>query len=373
MNADPTEVPLRVLIVDDSALFRQSVTAVLRGMAGVEVVGIARDGIEAIEKIQQFQPDVLTLDVEMPNRNGIETLREIQRLRLKSRAIMLSSLTEVGAQVTLDALFEGAFDFITKPTGGVYQARDELTVSLGEKLTAFRAHLRSHRGGQPRAGEKRDGTRVAAATPSVIARPQSSTATCDVVAIGLSTGGPQTLRHVLPRLPADFPVPIVIVQHMPAKYTASMAQRLDEVCPMRIVEASHGQHPIAGCVHIAPGGNHLKVVRQHGHVTFQVTQDPPENSCRPAVDYTFRGLADVYGGRILAIIMTGMGRDGLAGCRRIHELGGVIYAQDEATSAVFGMPKAISDAGLADRILPLGKIAPAILRHVTRTRTAPLS
>lgn len=350
--------PLRILIVDDSALFRQSVAAVLREVPGVEVVGTARDGVDAIAKMQTLAPELITLDVEMPNMNGIETLREMNRLRIKSRAIMISSLTEAGAKVTLDALFEGAFDFIQKPTGGMTQSRELLRGALIEKLAAFDAHRRVGR---------------TPATHRSVQTPRETVVTenqCELVVIGLSTGGPQMLRHVVPKFEAEFPVPIVIVQHMPPKYTETMANRLDELSEVRVIEATDNTRLNSGTAYIAPGGKQLLVTRQNGLPTLRVNDDPPENSCRPSVDYTMRSAAQVYGGGVLAVIMTGMGRDGVIGCQAIASAGGHVYAQDEASSAVYGMPKAVADAGLVQRVLSLGKIAPAITRHVHQSRTA---
>ncbi len=377
--------PLRVLVVDDSALFRQSISSVLRDIPGVEIVGTARDGVDAIAKIQTLAPDLITLDVEMPNMNGIETLRQMNRLRIKTRAIMVSSLTEAGAKVTLDALFEGAFDFIQKPTGGMTQARDGLKEALTAKLAAFEVFRRTNR------LKKNDALALAkvssAATTNVAGlglsreklrsregilsqKSNASESACELVVIGLSTGGPQMLRHVVPKFEADFPVPIVIVQHMPAKYTETMANRLDELSKIRVVEAGDAMRLTAAAIYIAPGGRHLKIVGGKGTPMFRLTDDPPENSCRPSVDYTMRSAADVYRGGVLAVIMTGMGRDGTAGCQAIVSAGGNVFSQDEATSAVYGMPKAVADAGLVQRVLPLGKITPAITRHVVQSRSA---
>ncbi len=355
---------LRILIVDDSALFRQSVSMVLAEIPGVKIVGTAKDGQEAVLKAQELEPDLLTLDVEMPVMNGIDTLREIRRLRLKTRAIMLSSLTEAGAKVTLDALFEGAFDFITKPTGGIFQSRDKLRASLAEKIEAFRVHRQT----------RRALSATAAVRPLMISEPLSSDQSkpnydsCEIVVIGLSTGGPQTLRMVLPRIDPDFPVPIVIVQHMPANYTQSMAQRLDEVCSLSISQAADGDIVRAGSVYIAPGGRHLEMRRHAGSVQLKVSDSEPENSCRPSVDFTLRSAIPIYQSHLLAVILTGMGKDGLHGCQAVKKAGGHVFAQDEETSAVYGMPKAVIDAGIVDRILSVGKIAPAIVRHVHRSR-----
>ncbi|MEM6471687.1 MAG: chemotaxis response regulator protein-glutamate methylesterase [Planctomycetota bacterium] len=351
-NDSSSSAKLRVLVVDDSALYRQTVSRVLADFDDVEVVGIAKDGLDAIEKLQSLEPDLLTLDVEMPEMNGIETLREMKRLKTSSRAIMLSSLTEAGAKITLDALFEGAFDFIQKPTGGLVSCRGELANALRNKIDAFRSHL-----------EERS---IEPVKPVVVPVSKSASVECRLIVIGLSTGGPQTLRHVIPRLDADFPVPVIVVQHMPANYTHAMAQRLNEVSGLRVSEAADGVALTSGNAWIAPGGKHLRVKKVAGRAVFETTMDPLENSCRPAVDYTLRSCVDVFGGDILSVILTGMGRDGLEGCRAVAASGGTVLAQDRDTSAVFGMPKAIIDAGLAERILPLGKIAPAIMRHVHR-------
>ena len=360
LTNEPRVAPerLRVMIVDDSALFRQSVTAVFREMPDIEIVGMAKDGREAIEKMIAMRPDVITLDVEMPDMNGIETLRQMQKLKLPTRAIMLSSLTESGAKITLEALFEGAFDFIQKPTGGMRESRSVLQTALAEKLSAFRTYRRSAT--KPMI----DRSTPVAAVATTTTMTGNASSSCQLVLIGLSTGGPQMLRHVVPRIEADFPVPIVIVQHMPAKYTQTMASRLDEVSPITVCEAAEGMKILPGHVYIAPGGQHLKLVKSHGGVACRLTDDPPENGCRPSVDMTMRSAIEIYGAKILGIIMTGMGRDGLAGCRLLVQAGGVVFAQDEETSAVYGMPKAVVDAGLVTRVLPLGKIAPAIQRHV---------
>jgi len=384
---EPDEV--KVLVVDDSALVRQTVSSILRDLAAVTVVGIASNGEEAVKQIQKHSPDLITLDVEMPVMNGIETLREMKRLRLKARAVMLSSLTSTGAQVTLDALYEGAFDFIAKPTGGILCSRETLQAALIEKINAFRIYRESRRVPKPHRGaserptlqsviQRRRVTLLADDSTGesrqigLASEPVSPT-WCDVVVIGVSTGGPQSLRHVIPKLEADFPIPVLLIQHMPATYTDTMARRLDETSPLSVREAVHGEVVGPGCVLVAPGGRQMKLVRRSGRVTVQLTDDPLENGCRPAVDYTLRSIAEVYGGKSLAVIMTGMGKDGLEGCRTLKRLGGVVFSQDEESSAVYGMPKAVFEAGLADRVLPLGKIAPAITRHVHRCRIAPSS
>jgi len=353
---NPTE--LRLLIVDDSALYRQAITAALRDVEGVQIVGIAKDGQEAIEKMKSLRPDVLTLDVEMPVMNGIETLREMNRRRIGSRAIMVSSLTESGAKVTLEALYEGAFDFIAKPTSGLFQARAILQAALIEKLDACRSHLASS-----------NTTKTESRPP--IAHPATGMGgdnirPCSLVVIGTSTEGPKALRFVLPRFDLDFPVPIVVVQHMPPDYTGMMAKRMNEECQIPVVEVADGQSILPGMIYLAPGGRHLKLIKNRSGIVGRITDDEPKNSCRPAVDYTLRSAVDVTENGILAVIMTGMGKDGMKGCQRIKDCAGTVYTQDAESSAVYGMPKAVVDAGLSDRELPLGKIAAAVTRHVHR-------
>lgn len=365
--------PLRVLIVDDSALYRQAIGAALAQVDNVVVIGTAVNGEDAIAKIIKLKPDLLTLDVEMPVMNGIETLRQMNLFRLAARAIMVSSLTEAGARVTLDALFEGAFDFITKPSGGLHTSRDKLRDALADKIIAYRTH-------------QQDKSRLKAVmipnvpmptAPKPKKRPGElslkynfpvQTASCRLTLIGLSTGGPQALRHVLPRLDADFPCPVIVIQHMPPDYTNMMARRMNEECSMRVSEVVDGETIFPGHIYIAPGGYHLDLQRIGENVVAKLNTDPLVNSCRPAVDYTLHRALDLYGGQMLAVIMTGMGKDGLAGCQRAKSLDATVFTQDAETSAVYGMPRVVAEAGLADRILPLAKIAPAITRHVYRTR-----
>jgi two-component system chemotaxis response regulator CheB len=366
--------PLRVLIVDDSALYRQTISAVLAQIEGVEVIGTAENGEDAIAKIIKLNPDLLTLDVEMPIMNGIETLRQINRLRLGARAIMVSSHTETGASITLDALFEGAFDFITKPTGGLHTSRDKLRDALAEKIAAYRTHQQDPSRSKsvhvpnvpmPTVSKSNERPIELGLKPSV----SSQSLGCRLTLIGLSTGGPQALRHVLPRLDADFPCPVIVVQHMPPDYTNMMARRMNEECSLQVSEAVDGETISPGHIYIAPGGYHLDLQPVGESVVAKLNTDPPIHSCRPAVDYTLKRAIDIYGSQVLAVIMTGMGKDGLAGCERAKSCGATVFTQDAETSAVYGMPRVVADAGLADRILPLAKIAPAITRHVYRIRT----
>lgn len=356
MNAGPTTI----LVVDDSALYRQSIQNVLREVADVSIVGWAKDGVEALRKIEQLDPDLLTLDVQMPDMDGIQVLQEIKRRRLGPKAIMVSSHTAEGARVTTDALMEGAFDFILKPSSNDSAAnRRQLRDALEQRISAFREAIRSRKAGIRLAlNNKADEVIEAAPAPR---------AACQAVILGCSTGGPAALKTVLPRLPSELPVPVLVVQHMPAQYTRSLAARLDEICALDVVEAKDNMEAIAGKVIIAPGGKQIKLECRNKSLLIRVNNDRPENGVRPSVDYLIRSVADVLEGNALAVIMTGMGRDGLDGCKRLKQAGGYVFAQCQDDCVVYGMPKAVIEGDLADRTLPLGKIAPAIVRHIKRS------
>ena len=356
--------PTTILVVDDSALYRQSIHNVIREVSGAAIVGTAKNGVEALQKIEELDPDLLTLDVQMPDMDGIQVLREIKRRRLRAQAIMVSSFTSQGAQVTTDALLEGAFDFILKPASGDSAAnRQQLRDGLEAKIAAFREAAGSRRQRVPRTRP-----RPAVEADQVVETAPAPTAACRVVIIGCSTGGPEALKAVLPRLPAALPVPVLVVQHMPPQFTASLARRLDEKCELEVSEASHNLAAAPGRILIAPGGRQMQLAGGKEGLRVRVTDDPPENGVRPSVDYLLRGAVAAVDGMALAVIMTGMGRDGLAGCRQLKQAGGYVFAQGEDDCVVYGMPKAVVEEHLADRTLSLGKIAPAIVRHVKRSR-----
>jgi two-component system chemotaxis response regulator CheB len=356
--------PTKILVVDDSALYRQSISNVLRGVDDTTLVGVARDGLDALEKIEQLDPDLLTLDVQMPDMDGIELLREIKKRRLRPKAIMVSSFTSQGAQVTTDALMEGAFDFILKPASGNSEAnRQLLRASLQEKISAFRESTHRCYRSIPRAAAHK----VVGPDDVVEAAPAARSA-CRAVILGTSTGGPAALKAVLPRLPGQLSVPVIVVQHMPAKYTHSLASRLDTICELRVIEATDEMEAVGGNVLIAAGGKQMKLVARGDQLLVRLSDDPPEHGVRPSVDYALRSAVDALDGNVLAVIMTGMGRDGLTGCRSLKQAGGFVFAQHQDDCVVYGMPKVVIEQDLADRILPLGKIAPAIVRHVKRSR-----
>lgn len=370
-----TDREIRILVVDDSALYRQLVRNVLREVPGVEVVGAASSGLEALEMVRQLHPDLLTLDVRMPEMDGLQVLRELKQRRLRAKALMLSSLTANGAQVTTDALLEGAFDFIHKPGGPDAVAnRKTLQAALAEKIQGFRdSHAMRLR---PR---RLVGMRAEAAVETVAVGTRSSQGTradepedvrpgsrYDVVVIATSTGGPVALREVLPLFPGDLPVPILIIQHMPAQYTHSLAERLNEASQIEVVEAVDGMPLEPGWAYIAPGGRHMKVGMQGSRPLVRVTDDPPVNNCRPAADYLFSSVADVFEGRVLAVIMTGMGRDGAEGCRELKKRGGFVITQHPEGCVVYGMPKVVVDENLSDLMVPLDRIAATVARRVRR-------
>jgi two-component system chemotaxis response regulator CheB len=346
-----------VLIVDDSVVIRRLVSDVLAADPDIEVLGTASNGKIALDKLDQLSPDVVTMDIEMPVMDGLQTLRELRKVRPRLPVVMFSTLTERGGTATLEALSLGASDYVTKPAnvGSVPQAMESVRTQLIPKIKALCW--------RPTATATAPVARTAARTT---ARPASRV---DVVAIGSSTGGPEALQKVLPQLPADFPVPVLVVQHMPPLFTRLLADRLNKQCAVEVAEATDGAVLRPGLVLIAPGERHLTVVRRRGEVCVRLTDDPPENFCRPAVDPLFRSVSDVYGGNVLAVVLTGMGQDGRRGAEAVRSRSGHVYAQDAATSVVWGMPGAVTEAGLADRVLPIGDVARDIIAGVGHGRS----
>ncbi len=342
----------KVLIVDDSAVMRSLLRAVLAIDSQLEVVGTAVDGAAALQSVATLAPDLMLLDVEMPVMDGLTTLKRLRAAGHRLPVIMCSGLTQRGARVTIEALANGAADYVAKPTA--QQDRGAATRALaGQLLPKIHALVRRTR---------------PLTLPAAPARPSSShpavASAPAVLAIGVSTGGPDALEKLLSALPGYFPLPVVIVQHMPALFTGMLAEHLDKCCRLRVREAAEGIAVLPGNIFIARGDSHLEVrAPSAGHSPMlHLTNAPPENHCRPAVDVLFRSLATACGGSVLAVVLTGMGYDGLAGCRVLREQGATILAQDEASSTVWGMPGAVATAGLAHRVLPLSEMAPEILR-----------
>ena len=354
--------PIRVLIVDDSTVIRKVLGEGLAPDSSLEVVGTAANGRIALSKIPQVHPDIITLDVEMPLMNGLETLVEIRKNYPKLPVIMFSTLTERGASTTLDALAMGASDYVTKPsnTGSLDVTLHQIREQLIPKIKA----LCPSRSEIPLVPRPAASSLHAAGLPS--ARELSRV---DLVAIGTSTGGPNALAELLPSIPRDFPVPIVIVQHMPPLFTRLLAARLNDRSALTIQEAQAGQTVNPGEAWIAPGDFHMTVERRGTSTRLALNQDPPENSCRPAVDPMFRSVAKAFGPNALAVVLTGMGYDGVNGAQHIREKGGQVFVQDEASSVVWGMPGQVAAAGFADSTYPLGSMAHEIGRRVAVKRT----
>ncbi len=352
---------LRVLIVDDSVVMRRLVSDMVLSDPELEVAGVAHHGLIALAKIPQVSPDIVTLDVDMPEMDGLESLARIRADYPNLPVIMLSGLTEDGAKATIEALAMGASDYVTKPSTigtsstSASEVRDELLKkikALGSRKLSQRAKSRRSAKGEP-SGQSR----------------------LEVVAIGISTGGPNALVQVLPELPADFPVPVLVVQHMPPLFTRFLAERLEKLCRLRVREAVQGERLEPGTIWIAPGDFHMEIERTDKGAFIRLHQGPLENSCRPAVDPLFRSAVECFGSRVLGVVMTGMGQDGLQGSRCIHDAGGQLLAQDQQTSVIWGMPRFVTEEGLPDAVLPLERLAEAIQQRVAVGRAAkkPLS
>ncbi len=356
-----------IFIVDDTAFYRTILKRVLSEMPNVEVVGSAPNGKIALKKITEIKPDIVTLDQEMPEMDGLETLRHLKAASPETMAIMVSAYTTKGAQITLKALGLGAFDFITKAAGNNFQENLKQLQSQLEPVVKAAINKRGARNGffgtRP-ARQRFSGEQTAAPVPptrkfSPFFRPK-------IVAVGISTGGPNALAELIPKIPGNLSAPVVIVQHMPPVFTAALAESLDKKSALTVCEAKAGQLLEAGHVYIAPGGKQMKIVCTQGSPKpcIMVTDDPPENHCRPSVDYLFRSVAEVYQNRALGIIMTGMGRDGTAGLKVMKKAGAKVIAQDEQSCVVFGMPMEAIKNEVVDLVLPLDQIAVEITRIV---------
>jgi two-component system, chemotaxis family, protein-glutamate methylesterase/glutaminase len=369
---------LRVLVVDDTIVYRKAVSDILAEIPGVEVVGIAHNGKIAMSKIASLKPDLLTLDIEMPEMNGLEVLAELQKSHTGIGAIMLSTLTADGSDMTMKALELGAFDFILKPqsSANLQEGKAQIKAALQPMLEAFRhSHTASSLLGSKGAFTPRP---LLPKKPDTFSRPQTTTGAnniprpstrrgkSEIVTIGISTGGPNALSQMLPLLPGDLGVPVVIVQHMPPVFTKSLAASLDAKCALTVKEAQEAEPIQPNTVYIAPGGKQMKLVASADgkNRIIKITNDPPENSCKPSVDYLFRSIGDYYVGRTTAVIMTGMGSDGTKALQLLKQKGAFVIAQNEATCVVYGMPKAPIEQGLADVIAPLNKIADEITKSV---------
>ncbi len=349
-------VKTRVVVVDDSALVRSLLTEIINRQSDMVCVGAAADPLVAREMIRELNPDVITLDVEMPRMDGLEFLSRLMRLR-PMPVVMVSTLTEQGAEVTLRALELGAVDFVAKPRIGVNSGLNELAGDIVDKIrVAACARVGRHTSAAP-------GAPVTAAIPTPAPAPLPRISTEKVICIGASTGGTEAIREVLVPMPADAPA-IVITQHMPPGFTTSFAARLNTLCRIRVAEARNGERILPGHAYIAPGGHHLRIERSGSNYVAVIEDTEPVNRHKPSVEVLFRSAARVIGPNALGVMLTGMGADGAQAMREMKDAGSHNYVQDEASCVVFGMPRMAIQAGAAHEILPLSQIAPALLARL---------
>ena len=356
---------IRVMVVDDAVVLRKLISEALSRDPEIEVVGVAANGSIALQKLTQINPDIITLDVEMPEMDGLQTLKEIRKTHPRLPVIMFSTLTSRGAATTLDCLSHGATDYVTKPSnmGNVTECIERIRQDMVSKIRLHCRHVAASNGTPP---PRRAASVVPPlAIPVALRRPGTG---IDIVCIGTSTGGPNALAEVFKDFPGDLPVPLVIVQHMPPVFTAMLAERLTNHSKLKFCEGVEGQVLEPGKAYLAPGGHHMVVQREAGRLRLHLHDEPPENSCRPAVDVLFRSVVNVVQGNVLGVVLTGMGHDGLRGCQIIREHGGQVVVQDEASSVVWGMPGCVAEAGLADRIVPLNQVAMEIVTRVRSRR-----
>lgn len=339
---------ITVLVVDDSALIRRLLIDILKKDKDIEVIDTAKDGKEAVEKAKILKPDVITLDIEMPEMDGLTALKILRKEIPQSKIIMFSSLTQEGAKATIEALTLGAYDFVPKPSSRSFlESIKKIESELLPKIKSLRI-------------------KKSYIIP-VSAKVRLKKGTYKACGIGVSTGGPQTLMQIIPKLPANFPVPILIVQHMPPIFTKQLADRLNSVSILKVKEAEHGEPIKPKIVYIAPGDFHMEVKKTHTGEKIFLHKGPPRNFCRPSVDELFESMAEVYEDKCIGIILTGMGTDGKEGAKKIKEKGGIILSQDPESSIVFGMPKAIIDAGLADEVLNPSQISQRIKELILKS------
>ena len=348
---DSSAPRIRVLIVDDSATARRLVSQALSAQPDIEVIGFADNGRLALERVAADRPDAVVLDLEMPEMDGLTALRELKLRHAGLPVLVFSAQTQRGAGATVDALLAGADDYVLKPASTSLSGTNWATaqVELAAKLRAVTGRARGV-AASPKGSP----------APLSLRPAQAPRVAVKAVAIGTSVGGPEALAVLLPRFSADFAVPLLIVQHMPANFTAALAKRLSEKSRLRVVEASHGQTVEAGVAYLAPGDYHLRVSRRHGSVKLLLDQGPLENGCRPSVDPLFQSASVVYGASLLALVLTGMGSDGVEGARSVGALGGHVWIQDQHSAMIWGMAGAVARAGLARRTVPLLEMGRAV-------------
>jgi two-component system chemotaxis response regulator CheB len=359
--------PIRVLVVDDSVVIRKLVSEALSADPDIEVVGTAVNGRLALAKVERLRPDLITMDLEMPEMGGIDSVRAIRARHRDLPIVMFCAATERGAAAALDALAAGADDYVPKPAavGGLPEARAGIRDRLIPTIKALTGRKAPAPGPAPASP---------VLLPPAVARRRGPVKTPALLVIASSTGGPEALTTVLPALPAWLPVPVLVVQHMPPVFTRQFAARLDRLCALDVAEAENGAVPAPGSVYLAPGDHHLTIRGEGPRRRLVLDKGPPENFCRPSADRLFRSADAAFGGAVLAVVLTGMGSDGRAGAAVIRAAGGAVLAQDRETSVVWGMPGAVVEAGLADEVAPLEGMAEAILRrmpHAARRTARP--
>lgn len=354
---------VRVLVVDDSGFFRRRVTEILNADPQLEVIGSASNGQEAIEQVAKLHPDVVTMDIEMPVMDGITATRQIMQSH-PTPIIMFSSLTTDGAKATLDALDAGALDFLPKRFEDISSDREQARKLLCERVRHLARRPASGKPPRTVTPVAQAHTVVHTAETTAAVSPLRARGDIKLVAIGTSTGGPVALQEVLIKLPRDFPVPILLVQHMPGSFTPAFAQRLNSICAITIKEAADGDVLQAATAYLAPGGKQMTLEKNGRQVVIRISEALPNQTYKPSVDVTFRSVAKLYPGNTLAVILTGMGADGREGCRDLKQGGSVIWAQDQASCVVYGMPAAVADAGLSERSISLPDIGNSIVKRV---------
>ncbi len=359
---------VRVLVVDDSGFFRRRVTEMLESDQAIEVIGIAENGNDAIAKVKELRPDVVTMDIEMPELDGISATRSIMQSN-PTRIIMFSSLTTDGAKSTLDALDAGALDFLPKRFEDISNDREEARKLLCDRVKQLARQALNVRA--PAQVTKTNATAVKSSPLKTSNAPSTATTSAPIkrgginlLAIGTSTGGPVALQDVLTKLPANFPVPILLVQHMPGSFTPAFAQRLNDLCKVTVKEAADGDVLEPAFAYLAPGGKQMTLEKINGEVKIKIQEAKPSQTYKPCVDITFSSIAKFYPNNTLAVILTGMGADGREGSRALKSVGSKIWAQDEDSCVVYGMPAAVAEAGLTERVLALNEMGASIAQRV---------
>ena len=347
---------VKIVVVDDSAFMRKAISMMLEEEPMFEIVGTANNGEDAFNMVKELKPDVVTLDIEMPGISGLEVLERIMR-EIPTPVIMISSLSTEGAEETIKALELGAVDFIPKSLSyvslDIVKIKDSLIEKIKNIASRGKAALRKPK---PQRGKR----------PVLKINQKNLGRKIRLVTIGISTGGPKALLDVIPLLPGDFPRPVLIVQHMPPKFTASLAVRLNNLSEVRVKEAESGDKLQNGTVYIAPGGQHMTLRRDRSNIEIVISDKPSDSLYKPSVDVMLNSVVDIYGSQTLSVIMTGMGKDGLEGSRKIHEKNGKVISESEESCVVYGMPKAVVDAGIVDRIEGSDRIAEVIVDFVNQ-------